>query len=386
MLAVAKVSCIAILFLMGAGVCGRTSATAQDAAWHVGKSWGDFWINTQVVSGNSNPTFGPGDNIRTGQNGGLLLVRGKESILISPNTEVVISKNCNDKMSTTINQRIGSITLEVEPSDMKHFKVATPYFAAFAKGANFRVVVVGDYARVHALRGDVEVSDFRTGRSVLIMAGQTEKTSIYSVTGLSVSDAGKFAAILQDTPCQSRVTPLTSSPIASSTAVQAPIAEQTSRPGHTHGAGQAYGTGQTNARETKAAIEKFFASSGREDDARETKNAIKNFFVSSGQKVDARETRDAIKKFFAVADQSAAVVGAKAKTKKSLTSSENSLSAQNAQPPGSIDQNGHEDASENSSLLPSWTIPIGIGLFVTFIAKIFGHNRQTVDRPFDYNY
>ena len=61
MLTVAKVSCIAVLLLMGAGVCGRTSAYAQDAAWHVGKSWGDFWINAQVVPGNGNATFGPGD-------------------------------------------------------------------------------------------------------------------------------------------------------------------------------------------------------------------------------------------------------------------------------------------------------------------------------------
>ena len=366
MLTVVKVSCIAVLFLMGAGVCGRTSAYAQDAAWHVGKSWGDFWINAQVVPGNGNPTFGPGDNIRTGQNGGVVLVRGKESILISPNTEVAISKNSDDEMSTTINQRTGSITLEVEPSDMKHFEVETPYLAAVAKGSSLRVAIEDNYARVHAFRGEVEVSDFRAGQRVLIMTGQTAKTSIHAVAGLSLSGAGEFAEILQDTPRHSRVTPPTLSLIASSTAVQAPTAEQTTRPGQTHSAGHAYGAGQTDARETKAPIENFFASPGRDVDARETKDAIENFFTAPGRTVDAHETKDAIKKFFAL--------------------SENSFSAQDARPLGSIDHNGNEDASQNSSPLLSWAIPIGIGVFVTFVAKIFGQKRQTDDRPLDYNY
>jgi hypothetical protein len=386
MLTVAKVSCIAVLLLMGAGVCGRTSAYAQDAAWHVGKSWGDFWINAQVVPGNGNLTFGPGDYIRTGQNGGVILVRGKESILISPNTEVAISKNSGDEISTTINQRTGSITLEVEPSDMKHFEVETPYLAAVAKGSNLRVVVEDNYASVHAFRGEVEVSDFRAGQRVLIMTGQTAKTSIHAVAGLSLSGAGEFAEILQVTPRHSRVTPLTLSPIATSTAVQAPTAEQTSRPGQTLGAGQAYGTGQTDARETKAPIEKFFASPGRNVDAQETKDAIEKLLASSGQKIDARETKAAIENFFALPKQSAEAGGAIAKTKRSFALSENNFSAQDARPLGSIDHNGNEDATQNSSPLLFWAITIGIGVFVTFVAKIFGQKRQTDDRPLDYNY
>jgi FecR protein len=397
MLTVAKVSCIAGLLLMGAGVCGRTSAYAQDAAWQVGKSWGDFWINAQVVSGTGNPTFGPGDNIRTGQNGGVLLVRGKESILISPNTEVAIpknggnSKNGDNEMSTTINQRTGSITLKVEPSDMKHFEVETPYLAASAKGANLRVVVDDNYARVHALRGEVEVSAFMIGQRVLIMTGQTAKTSIHAVDGLSLSGAGEFAEILHDTPRRSRVTPLDLSPVASSTAVQAPIAEQTSRPGQTHGAGQTFGTGQADARETKSAIETFLAPPERNVGAQGAKGAIEKFLASSGQEVDVRGidvrgTKDAIKKIFVLAEQSADAEGEKAETKKSFALSENGFSAHDARPLGSIGQNGHEDVSQNSGLLQSWTIPIGIGVFVTIAAMIFGKNRKTDDRPFDYNY
>ena len=386
MLTVAKVSCIAVLFLTGAGACGRTSAYAQDAAWHVGKSSGDFWINAQIVLGNGNPTVGPGDNIRTGQNGGVVLVRGKESILISPDTDVGISKNGGDETSTTINQRTGSITLEVEPNDMTHFQVVTPYLAAVAKGSNLRVIVEENYASVHAFRGEVEVSDFRAGQRVRIRTGQTAKTSIHAVAGLSLSGAGEFAKVLQDTPRHSRVTPLTLSPKASSTAGQAPTAEQTSRPAQTRGARQAYGAGPTDARETHAAIEKFFASSGQKLDARETKAAIEKTLASSGQKLDARETRAAINKFLGLPEQSADVEEAIAKTKKSLALSEKGFFPQDARPLRSIGYIGSEDASQSSSQLLSWTIPIGIGVFVTFVAKIFGQKRQTDDRPLDYNY
>ena len=389
MLTVAKVSCIAVLFLMGASVCGRTSACAQDTAWHLNESWGDIWINGQVVSGSGSPTIGPGDNIRTGQDAGVLLVRGKESMLISPNAEIAISKNDDDELSTKIYQRTGSITLEVEPNDTMHFEVETPYLAAAAKGANLLVVVEDNYARVHALRGEVEVSDVRTGQRVLITVGQTGETSTHAVAGLSLSGAGEFAEILQGTPHHSRVTPLTLSPVASSTAVQAPIGEKTSRPEQTQGAGQAFVTEQTDSRETKAAIEKFFALPEQNVDAKETKDAIKNFLASSGQEVDARATRDAIKKFFAVAELSADAGRAKAEIKKSIAMSENGPAAQDARPLGSIGQNGHngqEGADQNSSFLNSWTIPIGIGVLVTFVAMIFGQNRPTDDRPFDYNY
>ena len=239
---------------------------------------------------------------------------------------------------------------------------------------------------MHAFRGEVEISDFRAGQRVLIRTGQTAKTSIHTVTGLSLSGPGEFAEELQDTPRQSRVTSLTASPKVPSAAVQAPTVEQTSRPAQTLGAGQAYSAGPTNARETHAAIEKFFASSGQELDARETKAAIEKTLASSGQEFDARKTRAAIDKFFDLPDQSADAEGVKAKAKKSLTLSEKGFFPQDARPLGSTGNSGSEDASQNTSTLLSWMMPIGIGFFVTFVAKIFGQKKQTDDRPFEYNY
>ena len=44
-------------------------------------------------------------------------------------------------LSTTIMQQAGSILLEVEKRNVKHFEVETPYLAAVVKGTQFRVTV-----------------------------------------------------------------------------------------------------------------------------------------------------------------------------------------------------------------------------------------------------
>lgn len=384
MLTVAKVSCIALLFLIGSSACGRTDAYAQGTAWHIAESWGDFWINEKIALRSDNPTFGLGDNIRTGQDAGVRLARGKDSLLLSPNAEFAISKNSDNELSTKIIQRTGAITIEVEPNDMKHFEIETPYLGAVAKGASFLVVIEDNHARVRALRGEVEVSDFRTGQRAFIVTGQTVESSIHA--GLLLSGDGEFADVLQGTPHQSQVTPSTLSSNPPSTAVQAPDAKQTSPSKQIQGIDRAFGTGQASSQDTKAAIEKFFSAREKNIDAQETKDAVKNFFSSSGQEVDARATREAIKNFFAVAELSADAGVTKAGTDKSVVISKNSHSAQDTQLSDSTAQPGHDDAAQNSSLLQFWPIPIGIGIFVTIAMMIFGQKRESEDKSFDYNY
>ena len=83
----------------------------------------------------------PGDTIRTGRNGRVLLVRGEETILISPNSVIGLPTEKKDGLATTILQQAGSILLEVEKRNVKHFEVETPYLAAVVKGTQFRVSV-----------------------------------------------------------------------------------------------------------------------------------------------------------------------------------------------------------------------------------------------------
>src|SRR5437870_2121114 len=73
--------------------CVGSEATAQDAAWHVSKASGEVWVTisgVQQVSVTHDAILKPGDNISTGRNGRVLLVRGDETILISPNSAMGI--------------------------------------------------------------------------------------------------------------------------------------------------------------------------------------------------------------------------------------------------------------------------------------------------------
>ena len=128
----------------------------------------------------------PGDTIRTGRNGRVLLVRGEETILVSPNSVIGLPTEKKDGLSTTILQQAGSILLEVEKRNVKHFEVETPYLAAVVKGTQFRVSVNATSTSVDVLRGQVEVADFKSGQIAQVMPGQARNR-------LRAGQAGSFA-------------------------------------------------------------------------------------------------------------------------------------------------------------------------------------------------
>jgi hypothetical protein len=203
--------CVSFLFSLFVVFGVGLGAIAQDAAWHVGKSSGEVWISNsgvQKASITDQTILQPGDSISTGQTGRILLVRGEESMLISPNSIVSIPKKNKDGMSTVITQQAGSILLEVEKRNVKHFEVETPYLAAVVKGTQFRVTVEKHGTSVDVVRGQVEVQDFKSGQYALIAPGQTAKVSTEGSPGLSLSGAGTLGSIQQGAPRSSSVSPV----------------------------------------------------------------------------------------------------------------------------------------------------------------------------------
>ena len=178
-----RIACVSLLLLAAQMVRPVSEASAQDVKpldWQVVKSSGDVWLSTsgvQPVSLSDKETLKPGDSIRTGRNGRVLLVRGEETILIAPNSVVGLPETEKDGSSTTILQQAGSILLDVEKRNVKHFEVETPYLVAAVKGTQFRVSVERNDASVAVLRGEVEVSDFKSGQFALVLPGQTARVS-----------------------------------------------------------------------------------------------------------------------------------------------------------------------------------------------------------------
>jgi hypothetical protein len=201
-----------LLLAMLVTLCAGSGAIAQDLAWRVNKSSGEVWITTsgaQPVALTSDAILGPGDTIRTGQNGRILLMRGAETMLISANSVVGLPRVKGEGMSTTIFQQAGSVLFDVEKRNVQHFEVSTPYLAAVVKGTQFRVTVTNDDSRVEVLNDQVQVTDYKTGQYALVNRDQVAMVSLREPLGLSLSGVGTLSPIQQGTPHNSSVSPVT---------------------------------------------------------------------------------------------------------------------------------------------------------------------------------
>jgi FecR-like protein len=189
--------------------CSAMQAEAEDGSpWRVSKSSGEVWMTTsgvQKASLTDDTLLKPGDSIRTGRSGRVLLTRGEETILISPNSVVALPEKSQDGLSTTIIEQAGSILIKAEKRNVKHFQVETPYLAAVVKGTQFRVDVGQKGSRVEVIEGKVEVSDFKTGQFVLVLPGQRAQVQAAGNHGLSLSGSGKFNPIERGAPRPSSI-------------------------------------------------------------------------------------------------------------------------------------------------------------------------------------
>jgi hypothetical protein len=189
-------------------VVASPAFAADDGTWSVRKSSGEVWTGSgdvQQASVKTDEVLKPGDTIRTGRNGRVLLVRGEESILIAPNSVIGLPTEKKDGLSTTITQQAGSILLEVEKKNVKHFEVETPYLAAVVKGTQFRVTVSASGATVDVVRGQVEVADFKSGQIAQVMPGQHATAFSHGNAGLSLGGSGSLQPIQNGQPRASSV-------------------------------------------------------------------------------------------------------------------------------------------------------------------------------------
>lgn len=218
-------SLLVAVFVIAAAV---SQSQAQSAAWRVSKSSGDVWVSTsgvQPVSLTQDAVLNPGDSIRTGRNGRVLLVRGEEKILVSPNSVVGIPTE-KGQGKTTIIQQSGTILIEVEKRPDQHFEVETPYLAAVVRGTQFRVSVSRSESYVNVLRGQVEVTDFRSGQSALVLPGQMAKVWAIGNAGLRLSGSGTLNPVRLGPPRTTSVVPVPTSDEGPSAPVSATTGQQ----------------------------------------------------------------------------------------------------------------------------------------------------------------
>jgi FecR-like protein len=216
----------ALLLVVFVAVGTGSVAIAQDAAWRVSKSSGEVWVDTpgaQPAALSADAVLRPGTSVRTGANGRVLLMRGAETIMVSPNSvmQIPASKPGNGGV-TTILQRSGMLLFDVEKQNVRHFEVSTPYLAAVVKGTQFRVTVDQGGSHVDVLRGQVQVTDFKSGQRALVNPSQTATVSLRGTPGLALSGSGPMSPIEFGSPQAPRVTPAIMPPATRSAAATAP--------------------------------------------------------------------------------------------------------------------------------------------------------------------
>lgn len=219
-------------------VSAPDSAWAQDNIWRIAKVTGQAWLGgdgVATVALSQESVLKPGDSIRTGRNGRVLLVRGAETMMVSANSAISLPEAGRAGMTTVI-QQAGSILLDVEKRNVQHFEVETPYLAAVVKGTRFTVTVANGRAQVNVARGQVQVADFRSGQFALVLPGQIARAAQRGV-GLQLSGAGALGAIQQGPAQAPRVTPLavpqqgfTAAPVRTDAAPARPVLQEARAP------------------------------------------------------------------------------------------------------------------------------------------------------------
>jgi hypothetical protein len=184
-----------LLGLVAAIVLAVTGTAAHADDWTVTRLRGTV---QQLVGGEWQPlergSVIPDErSIFTRSNGYATLVRGNEAIELGPNTKIEIYDQGGRKPFTTILQHAGTLTVEAEVRNVKHFAVKTAYLAAVVKGTRFTVTAKSSGGSVEVFRGQVSVEDKRTAETVLILPGQ--KASVAKSGGaMKVSGKPKAGA------------------------------------------------------------------------------------------------------------------------------------------------------------------------------------------------
>jgi hypothetical protein len=171
-----------------------------------GAALGDDWIASrlmgsvqQQVAGKwltvaRGDTIPDGHLVRTLSGARVTLVRGTETVELAPGTQLVIHDRGAVKPFTTITQTAGTVSIEADVRNVKHFAVDTPYLAAIVKGTRFTVTAQKANSSVSVRRGHVQVESLKNHEIVILAVGQ--EATVGEEGGIVVSGEGKLPTVV----------------------------------------------------------------------------------------------------------------------------------------------------------------------------------------------
>lgn len=157
-------------------------ALAQVPSWSVTDAGGvsELHRNGKVQPLRRGLQLQPGDTIATGANGRASLARGREFVVVSPRTRLVIPTAAQQGGGVTqIIQQIGRAIFDIQRKATPHFGVRTPHLAMVVRGTVFTVTVDEKGCRVVVSEGRVEVATHDGGARELVDPGMRATSPAY---------------------------------------------------------------------------------------------------------------------------------------------------------------------------------------------------------------
>src|SRR5947209_593587 len=114
--------------------------------------------------------------VRTLANGSLQFLRDRETIEVEPNSQIQIIDRKGQRF-TTVRQYFGTVGIEANRQNLKHFAVQTPFLAAVVKGTIFAVKTDAKASTVAVTRGKVGVQSADHASHGDVGPGQTASSS-----------------------------------------------------------------------------------------------------------------------------------------------------------------------------------------------------------------
>ena len=181
------------LLVVVASLLAASAALADD--WVVIKLRGD--VQQQLADGTWT-ALARGDSvpddrmIRTQIDGHVDLQRGQEVLTLGASTQVQIHDKA-DVRYTTVQEDFGSVEVEAQVENVKHFEVDTKFLAAVVKGTHFIVTATDTGASVAVTRGIVAVESMASKRNTSVTVGQT--VVVASANDMVVGGTGPLPAV-----------------------------------------------------------------------------------------------------------------------------------------------------------------------------------------------
>ncbi len=136
----------------------------------------------------------PDDRVIRTMNGRITLTRGAETIDLGPNTQIQIFDRPGRMPFTTVKEYFGTVAVEAEVKQVRHFAVETPHLVAVVKGTRFVVTAGKTSSEVSVNRGSVAVEANETRSNVLLAVGQSVEVGLHKA--MQVSGGGVLPPVL----------------------------------------------------------------------------------------------------------------------------------------------------------------------------------------------